>query len=136
MVDAPTAITGNAAAMQMSVKPTENIAQEALKTNALRGKVLTEAMPSEVDTYDAVGVGGAVPVVQASSTAKVAVEINSTSREVLSSMRQLPAPVDIEAVDRVRKAIADNNYPIDLGKIADNLVQAFEDLGPPPRRIS
>jgi negative regulator of flagellin synthesis FlgM len=122
--------------MQMSVKPTENIAQEALKTNALRGKVLTEAMPSEVDTYDAVGVGGAVPVVQASSTAKVAVEINSTSREVLSSMRQLPAPVDIEAVDRVRKAIADNNYPIDLGKIADNLVQAFEDLGPPPRRTS
>mgnify|MGYP002633081905 FL=1 len=136
MVDAPTAITGNSAAMQMAVKPTENIAQEALKTNALRGKVLTEAMPSEVDTYDAVGVGGAVPVVQASSTAKVAVEINSTSREVLSSMRQLPAPVDIEAVDRVRKAIADNNYPIDLGKIADNLVQAFEDLGPPPRRIS
>jgi len=120
----------------MSVKPTENIAEEALKTNALRGKVLTEAMPSEVDTYDSVGVGGAVPVVQASSTAKVAVEINSTSREVLSSMRQLPAPVDIEAVDRVRKAIADNNYPIDLGKIADNLVQAFEDLGPPPRRIS
>ena len=122
--------------MQMSVKPTQNIAEEALKANALRGKVLTEAMPSEVDTYDAVGVGGAVPVVQASSTAKVAVEINSTSREVLSSMRQLPAPVDIEAVDRVRKAIADNNYPIDLGKIADNLVQAFEDLGPPPRRIS
>ena len=136
MVDAPTAITGNTAAMQMSVKPTQNIAEEALKANALRGKVLTEAMPSEVDTYDAVGVGGAVPVVQASSTAKVAVEINSTSREVLSSMRQLPAPVDIEAVDRVRKAIADNNYPIDLGKIADNLVQAFEDLGPPPRRIS
>ena len=136
MVDAPTAITGNVAAMQMSVKPTENIAEEALKTNALRGKVLTEAMPSEVDTYDSVGVGGAVPVVQASSTAKVAVEINSTSREVLSSMRQLPAPVDIEAVDRVKKAIADNNYPIDLGKIADNLVQAFEDLGPPPRRTS
>jgi negative regulator of flagellin synthesis FlgM len=122
--------------MQMSVKPTQNIAEEALKANALRGKVLTESMPSEVDTYDSVGVGGAVPVVQASSTAKVAVEINSTSREVLSSMRQLPAPVDIEAVDRVRKAIADNNYPIDLGKIADNLVQAFEDLGPPPRRTS
>ena len=122
MVDAPTAITGNSAAMQMAVKPTENIAQEALKANAIRGKVLSESMPSEVDTYDAVGVGGAVPVVQASSTAKVAVEINSTSREVLSSMRQLPAPIDIEAVERVRRAIADNSYPIDLGKIADNLV--------------
>ena len=134
MVDAPTAITGNSAAMQMAVKPTENIAQEALKANALRGKVLTESMPSEVDTYDAVGVGGAVPVVQASSTAKVAVEINSTSREVLSSMRQLPAPIDIEAVERVRQAIADNSYPIDLGKIADNLVQPFDDLGPPPSR--
>ena len=134
MVDAPTAITGNSAAMQMAVKPTENIAQEALKANAIRGKVLTESMPSEVDTYDAVGVGGAVPVVQASSTAQVAVEINSTSREVLSSMRQLPAPIDIEAVERVRRAIADNSYPIDLGKIADNLVQAFDDLGPPPSR--
>ena len=134
MVDAPTAITGNSAAMQMAVKPTENIAQEALKANAIRGKVLTESMPSEVDTYDAVGVGGAVPVVQASSTAKVAVEINYTSREVLSSMRQLPAPIDIEAVERVRRAIADNSYPIDLGKIADNLVQAFDDLGPPPSR--
>ena len=134
MVDAPTAITGNSAAMQMAVKPTENIAQEALKANAIRGKVLTESMPSEVDTYDAVGVGGAGPVVQASSTAKVAVEINSTSREVLSSMRQLPAPIDIEAVERVRRAIADNSYPIDLGKIADNLVQAFDDLGPPPSR--
>ena len=134
MVDAPTAITGNSAAMQMAVKPTENIAQEALKANAIRGKVLTESMPSEVDTYDAVGVGGAVPVVQASSTAKVAVEINSTSREVLSSMRQLPAPIDIEAVERVRRAIADNSYPTDLGKIADNLVQAFDDLGPPPSR--
>ena len=134
MVDAPTAITGNAAAMQMSMKPSDNIAQEALKTNALRGKVLTQSMPSEVDTYDAVGVGGAFPVVQASATAKVAVEINSTSREVLSSMRSLPAPVDIEAVERVKAAIANDTYPIDLGKIADNLVQAFENLGPPPSR--
>lgn len=134
MVDAPTAITGNAGAMQMTAKPSDNIAQDAMRQNSARGDALSGSL-SETDTYDAIGVGGSGPVVPASSTAKVAVELSSVSRDVISSMKVLPPPIDIEAVERVKQAIADASYPIDLDKISDKLVQAFEDLGPPPTRM-
>jgi negative regulator of flagellin synthesis FlgM len=134
MVDAPTAITGNAGTMQMSTKPTDNIALDATRESSARGDALSGSM-SETDTYDAIGVGGAGPVIPASATAKLAVELSSTSSDVISSMKVMPPPIDIEAVDRVKQAIANDSYPIDLDKISAKLVQAYEDLGPPPMDI-
>ena len=134
MVDAPTAITGNAGAMQMSTKPTDNIALEATRQNTARGDALSGSM-SETDTYDAIGVGGAGPVNPSSATAKLAVELTSVSRDVISSMKILPPPINIEAVERVKQAIADDSYPIDLDKISAKLVQAYQDLGPPPMKM-
>ena len=130
-VDAPTSITGNASAMQMTAKPTDNIAQQAVKENAARGNALSSVMPKS-DTYEETDLGDMGPVVSVSTTAKVAVEINSVSSDVISSMKTMPPPVDIEAVERVKAAIAKAEYPIDLNKISDKLMQAYEDLGPPP----
>ena len=134
MVDAPTAITGNAGTMQMSTKPTDNIALDATRESSARGDALSGSM-SETDTYDAIGVGGAGPVIPASATAKLAVELSSTSSDVISSMKVMPPPIDIEAVEQVKQAIANDSYPIDLDKISAKLVQAYEDLGPPPMDI-
>ena len=134
MVDASTAITGNAGTMQMSTKPTDNIALDATRESSARGDALSGSM-SETDTYDAIGVGGAGPVIPASATAKLAVELSSTSSDVISSMKVMPPPIDIEAVERVKQAIANDSYPIDLDKISAKLVQAYEDLGPPPMDI-
>jgi negative regulator of flagellin synthesis FlgM len=50
-------------------------------------------------------------------------------------MKVMPPPIDIEAVERVKQAIANDSYPIDLDKISAKLVQAYEDLGPPPMDI-
>jgi anti-sigma28 factor (negative regulator of flagellin synthesis) len=50
-------------------------------------------------------------------------------------MKVMPPPIDIEAVEQVKQAIANDSYPIDLDKISAKLVQAYEDLGPPPMDI-
>lgn len=74
----------------------------------------------------ALGVGA--PVNPVSATSRPSVEVNSAAAEVLSSMRSMPPPVDIEAVTKISEAISANKYPLDYSKVAEGLAEAFDAL--------
>ncbi|MFC7703608.1 flagellar biosynthesis anti-sigma factor FlgM [Plastorhodobacter daqingensis] len=46
------------------------------------------------------------------------------------SLAQIPRdpPVDLEAVSRIREAIAAGNYPLDLDRITERLMESFLDM--------
>lgn len=107
-------------------------------TQNLTGTVTTVKMPdvnpvpkiavSAANTADTAGLGLAAPVNPVPSASRPAVEINSAAAEVLASMQSLPAPVDIQAVDRIQASIQANEYPVDFDKIAQGLADAFESM--------
>lgn len=75
-----------------------------------------------------VQIGTDAPVSPAPSPAEVAVDVKSVVNEVVDSMKQMPPPIDIEAVSKIRDAIAANEYPIDVEKVSEELMRAFESL--------
>ncbi|MEZ7812710.1 MAG: flagellar biosynthesis anti-sigma factor FlgM [Paracoccaceae bacterium] len=46
------------------------------------------------------------------------------SKVAVAGMAKEP-PIDIEAVTRIKTAISEGNYPVDLDQIADHLVESF-----------
>ena len=83
---------------------------------------------SQGNTSQAASLGVGAPVNPVSASARPSVEINSAAADVLSSMQALPAPVDIEAVSRIRAAISANEYPLNMEKVAASLADAFQSL--------
>ena len=49
------------------------------------------------------------------------------SKEAIKDMAVQP-PIDKEKVSRIKNAIANNNYPIDLEKISDALMDAYKEM--------
>lgn len=107
-------------------------------TQNLTGTVTSAKMP-EVNSVPKVnlspasgggmaGLGAAAPVNPVSAASRPAVEINSAAAEVLASMQDMPVPVNIEAVERIRASIQANEYPVDLEKIAQGLADAFQSM--------
>lgn len=80
------------------------------------------------DASQAASLGTAAPVNPVSSSSRPSVEVNSAAAEVLASMKQMPPPIDIEAVNNIRAAISANEYPLDFSKISESLTSAFESL--------
>ena len=56
------------------------------------------------------------------------VNITSVTKDVLAAMKDAPPPIDIEAVAQIKSAIASNTYPVDLDKISQELVKAYDAL--------
>jgi negative regulator of flagellin synthesis FlgM len=56
------------------------------------------------------------------------VDITSVTKDVLATMKDMPPPIDIAAVNQIRSAIAANTYPVDLDKISQELVKAYDAL--------
>jgi anti-sigma28 factor (negative regulator of flagellin synthesis) len=56
------------------------------------------------------------------------VDITSVTKDVLAAMKDAPPPIDIEAVAQIKNAIASNTYPVDLDKISQELVKAYDAL--------
>lgn len=77
---------------------------------------------------DTAALGVAAPVNPVSAASRTPVEINSVAAEVLASMRDMPPPVNIEAVNRIREAISANDYPVDLSKVAESLLESLDSL--------
>lgn len=107
-------------------------------TQSLTGTVATVKVPdvtaapkvnvSQGNTSQVANLGAGAPVNPVSSAARPSVEINSAAADVLASMQSMPAPVDIDAVTRIREAISANEYPLNYAKIAEGLAEAFESL--------
>jgi negative regulator of flagellin synthesis FlgM len=83
---------------------------------------------SQGDASQVANLGTGAPVNPAPSAGKASVEVNSAAADVLASMQNQPAPIDIDAVTRIREAISANEYPLNYSKIADGLAEAFESL--------
>ena len=65
---------------------------------------------------------------QASAAASDSVQLKSA--EIASSVKEMAAaaPVDMNNVDRIKSAIKEGKYPIDIDKISDALMDAYREL--------
>ena len=129
MSDAAQGISGSNGSIQMPVKVTSGgneRTQQAISQNSVAGNVLSSAVDQK-GTYATVTTGSA-QILPSSTTAKVAMEINSVSRDVLTSMKKLPAPINLTAVAKVEREIKDGTYVIDTEKVVAALQKAYAEL--------
>jgi anti-sigma28 factor (negative regulator of flagellin synthesis) len=104
MVDATQGLTGTATSVQVP----EN-------TSAPKVQV------TQSGATGSVSVGHSAPV-------NPPVDITSVTKDVLATMKDMSPPIDIAAVNQIRSAIAANTYPVDLDKISQELVKAYDAL--------
>ena len=78
----------------------------------------------------AVEVGTTAPVapVTETETGSVSVNVNSAMGDVMNAMRDMPPPIDLQAVQRLKAEIAQNNYPVDYDKISDALISSLNEI--------
>ena len=78
----------------------------------------------------AVEVGTTAPVVAVTETEtnSVSVDVNSAMGDVMRAMKDMPPPIDLEAVQRLRAEIAQNTYPVDYDKISDALISSLNEI--------
>lgn len=111
MVDATQNLTGTVASIKMpevSATPKVNVSPD--------------------NSAQTASLGLGAPVNPMSPSAKPSVQVDSFAAGVMASIQEQPAPIDIEAVARIREAVSTNNYPLNHEKIADGLAEAFESL--------
>jgi len=67
---------------------------------------------------------------QAQSAAAVSDSVQLKSAELAASAKEMAsvAPVDMDNVNRIKSAIKEGNYPIDIDKISDALMDAYREL--------
>ena len=67
---------------------------------------------------------------QARPTAASSDSVQLKSAEIASSAKEMAAaaPVDMKNVDRIKSAIKEGRYPIDIEKISDALMDAYREL--------
>lgn len=71
--------------------------------------------------------GAALGRAAATTGASDMLSLSSAATAMPSELRAGP-PVDIETVSRIREAIAENRYPIDLQAITESLFQSFLEI--------
>ena len=75
-----------------------------------------------------VEIGTTAPVVVVTETNSVSVDVNSAMGDVMRAMKDMPPPIDLEAVQRLRAEIAQNDYPVDYEKISDALIASLNEI--------
>ena len=96
-------------------------------TQGLTGTTTTVQVPENTSapqvqvSQAGVSVGHSAPV-------NPPVDITSVTKDVLAAMKDAPPPIDIEAVAQIKSAISSNSYPVDLDKISQELVKAYDAL--------
>ena len=129
MTDSLQGISSSNGSIQMPVKVTSGgneKTRQAISQNSVAADVLSSSMEQK-GTYATVSTGSA-QVLPSSTTAKVAMEINSVSRDVLTSMKKLPAPINLTAVTKIEREISAGTYVIDTEKVVDALQKAYDEL--------
>ena len=66
---------------------------------------------------------GKVNNYRSENSADIKIEHKSIINELASS-----APIDYDKVSSIKKAISSGNYPLDLDKISDALMEAYNDM--------
>jgi len=64
------------------------------------------------------------------SSASETDSVELKSAEMVSAARDMAsvAPVDMDKVNRIKSAIKEGNYPIDIDKISDALMDAYREM--------
>ncbi|MDA0321071.1 MAG: flagellar biosynthesis anti-sigma factor FlgM [Proteobacteria bacterium] len=77
-----------------------------------------------------VEVGTTAPVVAVTETEtnSISIDVNSAMGDVMRAMKDMPPPIDLEAVQRLRAEIAQNDYPVDYDKISDALISSLNEI--------
>jgi len=75
-----------------------------------------------------IGTTAPVAVVTDVETKNVSVDVNSAMGDVMRAMKDMPPPIDLEAVQRLRAEIAQNDYPVDYDKISDALISSLNEI--------
>ena len=77
-----------------------------------------------------VEVGPAAPAapVTETETGRTAVDVTSAMGDVMRAMKDMPPPIELEAVQRLRAEIAQNDYPVDYDKISDALISSLNEI--------
>ena len=67
---------------------------------------------------------------QSQAAAATSDSVKLKSAEIASSVKQMAAaaPVDMKNVDRIKSAIKEGKYPIDIDKISDALMDAYREM--------
>jgi len=73
-------------------------------------------------------IGTTAPVAVVTETNSVSVDVNSAMGDVMRAMKDMPPPIDLEAVQRLRAEIAQNAYPVDYEKISDALISSLNEI--------
>ena len=87
-------------------------------------QVVTSGAGSPVE----VGTTTPVAAVTETETNSVSVDVNSAMGDVIRAMKDMPPPIDLEAVQRLRAEIAQNDYPVDYDKISDALISSLNEI--------
>jgi len=72
------------------------------------------------------GTSAPAPAVPASSEGGL--QLSDAAKRVVASMADAPPPVDMEAVQQIKEAIRNNEYPVDYEKVAEKLMENAEQL--------
>ena len=75
-----------------------------------------------------VGTTAPASPVTASDAGSVSVDVNSAMGSVVDAMSDMPPPIDLEAVSRLKAEIANNEYPVDYDKISDALMASLSEI--------
>ena len=76
----------------------------------------------------AVGPSAPVSAPVESESKNVSVDVKSVMGDVVAAMQKAPAPIDMEAVNRLKAEIASNNYPVDYDKITDAMMSSLNEI--------
>ena len=75
-----------------------------------------------------IGTAAPVPPIVEADGGRVSVEVKSAMGDVMNAMRDMPPPIDLEAVQKIRAEIAHNDYPVDYDKISDALIASLNEM--------
>jgi negative regulator of flagellin synthesis FlgM len=75
-----------------------------------------------------VGINVPVAAVTETDTGSVSVNVQSVMGNVIAAMTDIPPPIDMEAVQRLKAEIADNAYPVDYDKISEAMMASISEI--------
>ena len=93
-----------------------------ITNNILNNLNKNRLQSSKGSTSDA----SSTPIVIKSEVSSNVIKINETKN--LVSELAFSAPIDISKVSEIKAAISSGNYPLDLDKISDALMQAYREM--------
>ena len=70
---------------------------------------------------------GAAPVAAVTDVAKSVDDGQLSLKASVSKMSETP-PIDMEAVSRIKQAIANGEYPINLGLVSERLMESYFEM--------